>query len=46
LVHVERIDLTKVRKEDFEIIEYLKNVEPHLYQNLRKAAKGAAPRNN
>src|SRR3954462_2276178 len=40
LVHVERVDLTRVRKEDFEIIEHLKSSDPELYQNLRRALKG------
>jgi transcriptional regulator with XRE-family HTH domain len=40
LVHVERIDLSKVKKEDFEIIEYLKTEHPDLYKKLRKAARG------
>ncbi|MFO7189515.1 MAG: helix-turn-helix transcriptional regulator [Pseudomonadota bacterium] len=39
LVHVEKIDLSKVKKEDFEIIEYLKAEHPDLYRNLRKAIK-------
>jgi transcriptional regulator with XRE-family HTH domain len=40
LVHIERVDLSRVRKEDFEIIEHLKSSHPELYQNLRRAAKG------
>jgi len=40
LVHVERIDLTKVKKEDFEVIEYVKTEHPDLYKKLRKAARG------
>lgn len=39
LVHVEKIDLTRVRKEDFEVIEYLKQSHPDLYKNLRKAIR-------
>jgi transcriptional regulator with XRE-family HTH domain len=39
LVHVEKLDLTRVRKEDFEVIEYLKQHHPDLYKNLRKASK-------
>lgn len=39
LVHVERIDLTRVKKEDFEVIEYLKSAEPELYRELRKRAR-------
>ena len=40
LVHVERIDLSRVKREDFEILEYLKTDHPDLYKKLRKAAKG------
>jgi transcriptional regulator with XRE-family HTH domain len=40
LVHVERIDLSRVKKEDFEIIDHLKLHHPDLYQSLRKAARG------
>lgn len=40
LVHVERVDLSKVKKEDFEVIEYLKVSQPDLYKKLRKAARG------
>src|SRR3954469_4708165 len=36
LVHVERIDLSKVRREDFDILEYLKANHADLYQSLRK----------
>ena len=40
LVHVERIDLSRVKKEDFELIDYLKMHYPELYTDLRKAARG------
>jgi len=39
LVHVEKLDLTRVKKEDFEVIEYLKSSHPDLYRNLRKALR-------
>src|SRR5262245_40975017 len=39
LVHVEKIDRTRVKKEDFDVIEYLKTEHRELYRNLRKAAK-------
>ena len=39
LVHVERIDLSRVKKEDFEIIDHLKSHHAELYQNLRKAVR-------
>jgi transcriptional regulator with XRE-family HTH domain len=49
LVHVEQIDLSQVKRVDFEIISYLKEAHPDLYRNLRRAARsrsagqGAAP---
>jgi transcriptional regulator with XRE-family HTH domain len=39
LVHIEQIDLSRVKKEDFEIIEYLKTQQPELYQSLRREAR-------
>lgn len=39
LVHVEQIDLSQVKKEDFEIIAHLKSHHPDLYKSLRKAVK-------
>jgi DNA-binding transcriptional regulator YiaG len=40
LVHVERIDLSRVKKEDFEVIDHMKQHHPDLYQSLRRAARG------
>src|SRR5262245_42216874 len=39
LVHVEKNDLSRVRKEDFEVIEYVKQSNPEHHKNLRKAIK-------
>jgi transcriptional regulator with XRE-family HTH domain len=39
LVHVENIDLSRVRREDFEIIEFLKDTHPDLYKSLRMAVR-------
>ena len=39
LVHIERLDLSKVRKEDFDVIEHLKTRHPDLYQSLRRAIR-------
>ena len=39
LVHVEQIDIQKVKREDLDVIEYLKANEPELLKNLRKSAK-------
>ena len=40
LVHVERIDLSRVKREEFEILDFLKSDQPDLYKKLRSAAKG------
>ena len=40
LVHVEQIDLSQVKRVDFEIINYLKEAHPDLYRSLRRAARG------
>jgi transcriptional regulator with XRE-family HTH domain len=42
LVHVEQIDLSQVKRVDFEIISYLKEAHPDLYRNLRRAARNRA----
>lgn len=39
LVHVERIDLSRVKREDFEILDFLKTDQPDLYKKLRTAVK-------
>ena len=48
LVHVEQIDLSEVKRVDFEIIKYLKESHPDLYRSLRRAVRsrhrpGTAP---
>jgi transcriptional regulator with XRE-family HTH domain len=35
LVHVEQLDLAKVRRVDFEILDYLKNEHQDLYNKLK-----------
>jgi hypothetical protein len=42
LVHVEQIDLSQVKRIDFEIISYLKEQHPDLYRSLRRAARHRA----
>ena len=42
LVHVEQIDLSQVKRVDFEIISYLKESHPDLYRTLRRAVKSRA----
>lgn len=39
LVHVEQIDITKVRKDDIEVGEYLRKTNPELYKTLKKEAR-------
>jgi len=41
-VHVEQIDLSQVKRIDFEIISYLKEQHPDLYRSLRRAARNRA----
>ncbi|MGE5466568.1 MAG: helix-turn-helix domain-containing protein [Ignavibacteria bacterium] len=41
LVHVEQIDINKVRKEDFEVIDYLRSHDSELFKSLKKQAKAA-----
>ncbi|MGL4231464.1 MAG: helix-turn-helix domain-containing protein [Casimicrobium sp.] len=40
LVHVEGVDITNVRKEDLEIILFLRANHPELYEKLRKTVTG------
>jgi transcriptional regulator with XRE-family HTH domain len=35
LVHVEGVDLTSIRREDIEIIRFLREAHPDLYEKLR-----------
>ena len=39
LVHVERIDLSKVKREDFDVLDHMKSKHPDLYQDLRSAMR-------
>ncbi len=39
LVHIEHIDIAKVRREDFEVVEFLKSTNPELFKTLKKQAK-------
>ncbi len=39
LVHIERVDIDKLRKDDFEVIEYLRAHKSDLYKTLKKEAK-------
>jgi len=39
LVHVEQVDISKIRKEDIEVLEYLRTQKPDLLKTLKKEAK-------
>ena len=39
LVHVEQIDIQRIKREDVDIVDYLKNEDPDLYKTLKKSAK-------
>ena len=41
LVHVEQIDLSKVRREDFEIVEYLKETHPPVQEPAQSGSHQA-----
>lgn len=41
LVHMEQVDLTKVKREDFEIVEYMKQSHADLYKSMKKAVRSA-----
>ena len=43
LVHIEGVDINKIRREDYEVIEYLKASDPELFKSLKKQAR-AKPR--
>ena len=43
LVHVEQVDLSQVKRVDFEIISYLKASHPELYRSLRRAVRSRQP---
>ena len=39
LVHVEQIDIQRIKREDMDVIDYLKSEESELFKTLKKAAK-------
>lgn len=41
LVHVEQIDISKAKREDFEVAEYLKAHKAELFKDLKKQARTA-----
>jgi transcriptional regulator with XRE-family HTH domain len=42
LVHVEQVDISKIKKDDIEVVEYLKATDPEMYKTLKKAARAKA----
>ncbi|MDD2884567.1 MAG: transcriptional regulator [Dechloromonas sp.] len=42
LVHVEQVDIKTIKRDDCEIIDYLKSQEPELYKSLKKSARSHA----
>ena len=41
LVHVEQIDIQKIRREDYEVVEYLRAAKPALFKDLKNDARAA-----
>ena len=39
LVHVEQIDIKTIKRDDWEVVEYLKAQEPELLKTLKKSAR-------
>lgn len=39
LVHVEQVNIQRIKREDIDVIEYLKANDPELLKSLKKAAK-------
>ena len=46
LIHVEQIDIQKIKREDYEVAEYLRNKRPDLFRELKKEAKAAQKKND
>ena len=42
LVHVEQVDIQRVKREDVEVIDYLKKEEPDILKTLKKSAMATA----
>ncbi len=39
LVHVEQIDISKIRREDVDVVEYLRSTDPETFKRLKKEAR-------
>jgi transcriptional regulator with XRE-family HTH domain len=42
LVHVEQVDIKSIKRDDMEVVEYLKAQEPELFKSLKKSARAHA----
>ena len=42
LVHVEQVDIKSIKRDDWEVVEYLKAQEPELFKSLKKSARNHA----
>ena len=42
LVHVEQIDIATIKRDDWEVVEYLKTQEQELFKTLKKSARAKA----
>lgn len=42
LVHVEQLDIKTIKREDMEVVDYLKQQEPELFKSLKKSARNHA----
>ncbi|MGE5384699.1 MAG: helix-turn-helix domain-containing protein [Betaproteobacteria bacterium] len=42
LVHVEQIDISTIKREDWEVVEYLRSQEADLFKTLKKSARSKA----
>jgi len=43
LVHLEGLDISSIRREDIQIIEFLKANHPELYERLRETVLDVQP---
>jgi transcriptional regulator with XRE-family HTH domain len=39
LVHVEQIDIQRIKREDMDVIDYLRSEDSELFKTLKKSAK-------
>lgn len=39
LVHLEGIDINKIKRDDWEVVEYLKSNDSEMFKNLKKQAR-------